>query len=117
MFVDKESSFYFFSSRRRHTRYWRDWSSGRVLFRSAPCLGMGEQEYRERVVDELVALLRGEGGEEHLRALVRERERLAAGLEFEAAARLRDLISGIERDRKSGVSGKSVDLGGRRNIH
>src|SRR3712207_5423025 len=28
--------FYFvFSSRRRHTRYWRDWSSGRVLFRSA----------------------------------------------------------------------------------
>src|SRR3712207_1934215 len=25
---------FFFSSRRRHTRYWRDWSSGRVLFRS-----------------------------------------------------------------------------------
>src|SRR3712207_7549035 len=23
-----------FSSRRRHTRYWRDWSSRRVLFRS-----------------------------------------------------------------------------------
>ena len=55
----------------------------------------------ERVVDEVVALLRGEGGEEHLRALVRERERLAAGLEFEAAARLRDLISGIERIRLS----------------
>jgi DNA polymerase III subunit epsilon len=69
--------------------------------RCAPCLGMGEQEYRREVVDELVALLRGEGGEEHLRALVRERERLAAGLEFEAAARLRDLISGIERIRLS----------------
>ena len=69
--------------------------------RCAPCMGMDEQEYRERVVDELVALLRGEGGEEHLRALVRERERLAAGLEFEAAARLRDLISGIERIRLS----------------
>jgi DNA polymerase-3 subunit epsilon len=69
--------------------------------RCAPCMGMGEQEYRERVVDELVALLRGEGGEEHLVALVRERERLAAGLEFEAAARLRDLISGIERIRLS----------------
>src|SRR3712207_8494048 len=26
--------FFFFSSRRRHTRYWRDWSSERVLFRS-----------------------------------------------------------------------------------
>jgi DNA polymerase III subunit epsilon len=69
--------------------------------RCAPCMGMDEQEYREQVVDELVALLRGEGGEEHLRALVRERERLAAGLEFEAAARLRDLISGIERIRLS----------------
>jgi DNA polymerase III subunit epsilon len=69
--------------------------------RCAPCMGMDEQEYRERVVDELVALLRGEGGEEYLRALVRERERLAAGLEFEAAARLRDLISGIERIRLS----------------
>src|SRR5215218_1181069 len=69
--------------------------------RCAPCLGMGEQEYRREVVDEVVALLRGEGGEEHLRALVSERERLAAGLEFEAAARLRDLISGIERIRLS----------------
>jgi len=62
---------------------------------------MGEQEYRREVVDEVVALLRGEGGEEHVRALIRERERLAAGLEFEAAARLRDLISGIERIRLS----------------
>jgi DNA polymerase III subunit epsilon len=69
--------------------------------RCAPCLGMDEQEYRERVTDQLVALLRGEGGEEHLRALVMERQRLAAGLEFEAAARLRDLISGIERIRFS----------------
>jgi len=69
--------------------------------RCAPCLGMGEREYREEVVDEVVALLRGEGGEEHVRALVRERERLAANLEFEAAARLRDLISGIERIRLS----------------
>ena len=29
--------------------------------RCAPCVGMGEREYRERVVDEVVALLRGEG--------------------------------------------------------
>src|SRR3712207_9567959 len=26
--------FFFFSSRRRHTRYWRDWEFRRVLFRS-----------------------------------------------------------------------------------
>ncbi|MDP9410458.1 MAG: DEDD exonuclease domain-containing protein [Actinomycetota bacterium] len=67
--------------------------------RCAPCVGMDEREYRSGVVDEIVALLRGEGGEQHLRALARERERLARGLEFEAAARLRDLISGIERVR------------------
>jgi DNA polymerase III subunit epsilon len=67
--------------------------------RCAPCIGVGEEEYRRLVIDEVVALLRGEGGEEHLAALVRERERLARELEFEAAARLRDLIAGIERIR------------------
>ena len=67
--------------------------------RCAPCAGMDEDDYRRRVIDEVVALLRGEGGEEHLTALIRERERLASGLEFEAAARLRDLIAGIERIR------------------
>ncbi len=67
--------------------------------RCAPCMGMSAQEYRHRVVDEVVALLRGEGGEEHLEALIRDRERLAGELEFEAAARLRDLIRGIERVR------------------
>jgi DNA polymerase III subunit epsilon len=67
--------------------------------RCAPCIGVGEEEYRRLVIDEVVALLRGEGGEEHLAALVKERERLAGELEFEAAARLRDLIAGIERIR------------------
>ena len=67
--------------------------------RCAPCAGMDADDYRTRVIDEVVALLRGEGGEEHLAALIRERERLAAELEFEAAARLRDLITGIERIR------------------
>ena len=67
--------------------------------RCAPCLGMGEEEYRRTVVDGIATLLRGEGGEEYLRALVAERRRLAGELEFEAAARLRDLISGIERTR------------------
>ena len=67
--------------------------------RCAPCGGMGEDDYRRLVVEEVVTLLRGEGGEEHLAALVKERERLAGALEFEAAARLRDLIAGIERIR------------------
>jgi DNA polymerase-3 subunit epsilon len=67
--------------------------------RCGPCLGMTPEEYRASVVDEIAALLRGEGGEEYLIALVAERDRLAGELEFEAAARLRDLISGIERVR------------------
>ena len=67
--------------------------------RCAPCLGMGEREYRTEVIGSLTALLRGEGGEEYLEALIGERKRLADELEFEAAARLRDLISGIERVR------------------
>jgi DNA polymerase-3 subunit epsilon len=67
--------------------------------RCAPCLGMGEEEYREEVIGSLTALLRGEGGEAYLEALIRERKRLASELEFEAAARLQNLISGIERIR------------------
>src|SRR4028118_2345017 len=56
------------------------------------------------------ALLRGGGGGEHRAALSRERERLAGALEFEAAARLRDLIAGIERVRlaRSVVSGEGA---------
>jgi DNA polymerase III subunit epsilon len=78
--------------------------------RCAPCLGMGPEEYRARVVDGISALLRGEGGEEHLEALVAERRRLAEALEFEAAARLRDLISGIERVRlaRAAISAEGV---------
>ncbi|MGH3088749.1 MAG: DEDD exonuclease domain-containing protein [Rubrobacteraceae bacterium] len=67
--------------------------------RCAPCIGMSEEAYRSEVVRGIAALLRGEGGEEHLAALVRERDRLAGEREFEAAARLRDLVSGIERIR------------------
>ncbi len=67
--------------------------------RCGPCLGLDEARYEEEVLDEVVALMRGEGGEKHLAALVQERERLSNELEFEAAGRLRDLISGIERIR------------------
>ncbi len=67
--------------------------------RCAPCMGMGEAEYRTEVIEELTALMRGEGGEEHLAALVQERDRMAGEQEFEAAARLRDLVAGIKRIR------------------
>ena len=85
-----------------------DAESGGVCFygqmgRCAPCSGMGEKEYCTEVIGGLMALLRGEGGKEHLEALVGERKRLADELEFEAAARLRDLIAGIERIRLTRV--------------
>ena len=67
--------------------------------RCAPCQGMSKEEYRVEVIGDLVDLLRGEGGEEHLEALVRVRDRLADELEFEAATRLRELIASIERVR------------------
>ena len=67
--------------------------------RCAPCMNMSQEEYRGAVMEPLVALMRGEGGEEHLKALIVERGKLAAALEFEGAARLRDLIAGIQRIR------------------
>jgi DNA polymerase-3 subunit epsilon len=84
--------------------------SGGVCFygqmgRCAPCSGVAEEEYHTEVIGGLIALLRGEGGEEHLEALIGERKRLADELEFEAAARLRDLLAGIERIRLTRVVG------------
>ncbi|MDX5892950.1 DEDD exonuclease domain-containing protein [Rubrobacter radiotolerans] len=80
------------------------------LGRCGPCNGMSPEEYEREVVGGISALLRGEGGEEHLAALVAERSRLARALEFEAAARLRDLIAGIERVRFTRTLVKSEGL-------
>src|SRR3712207_9438239 len=91
----------FVSSRRRHTRYWRDWSSDVC---SSDLVRPGLREGRLG------------GG----------RARLGRG---DAAGRLRDdpadggdaaraqPVDRDELDRKSVVSGKSVDVGGRRIIN
>src|SRR3712207_9457668 len=84
---------FFFASRRRHTRYWRDWSSDVcssdlrsaavvTSVRTQPCMGARE-----------------EPGQPTQRS-----RRLRA-------ARISDCCPA---DRKSVVEGKSVDLGGRR---
>src|SRR3712207_9312815 len=80
--------FFFFSSRRRHTRYWRDWSSDVCSsdLRLGPRVAGLEQEL---AVAET-----------------------AARAELEAVRGWRKRT----QDRKSGVEGKSVDLGGRRII-
>src|SRR3712207_7200728 len=82
----------FFSSRRRHTRYWRDWSSD-VLFRS------------EEVANKYPATLALEAA-------------FHAGKRYTRVFGNHDLIwkrtDTFQKsiDRKSVVSGKSVDLGG-----
>src|SRR3712207_7139813 len=95
--------FFFFSSRRRHTRYWRDWSSDvcssdLVLERALP--DAFEQGFG------LVAL-----GEEPARVGAGDLVDVYGGVYGSG-----EPFGGHEWDRKSVVLGKSVDLGGRRII-
>src|SRR3712207_9173050 len=81
------SVFFFFSSRRRHTRYWRDWSSdvcSSDLWRPGSRRGVDADAVR----DDAAA---------------------APGDDGRAAATARPVAG----DPKGAVSGKSVDLGGR----
>src|SRR3712207_8204885 len=88
----------FFSSRRRHTRYWRDWSSdvcSSDLRRKSPSLRR------------LVAASLGERRDDrHRSVVVTGVDGLLGGCE-----RVRDRVRSEERR-----VGKSVDLGGRRII-
>src|SRR3712207_7691871 len=49
------SGFFFFSSRRRHTRYWRDWSS------DVCSSDLRQRETRHRIVEATVELHRTRG--------------------------------------------------------
>src|SRR3712207_9521733 len=94
----------FFSSRRRHTRYWRDWSSdvcSSDLVKWAGIVRDVEQRYRESSSDSVRELL-----EEYMSTL-------PCGVCN--GSRLRPESLAVT-DRKSVVEGKSVDLGGRRII-
>ena len=62
---------------------------------SAPCIGrVSAQEYREQF-EAALDLLEGKGLREHLDALTREMTEAAEALEFERAARLRDVRENI----------------------
>src|SRR5437762_10929737 len=65
--------FFFFSSRRRHTRYIGDWSSRRVLFRSAGAVGRCVVDHEQLVRDRL-GVQRGQTVGEQVRALPRSEE-------------------------------------------
>src|SRR3712207_9177569 len=91
----------FYSSRRRHTRYWRDWSSDVC---SSDLSGTGPMPLEALARTPAVALF-----------VERAREARPA---FALAADNAAAVAGICRrlGRKSVVWGKSVDLGGRRII-
>src|SRR3712207_9089507 len=95
---------FFFSSRRRHTRYWRDWSSDvcSPIFTDPDTMPAAVAAAAERFGRLDVVLLNagmtaGQSG--------------VADLDPAGYRR----IMGV-KDRKSVVEGKSVDLGGRRII-
>src|SRR3712207_9359873 len=83
--------YFFFSSRRRHTRYWRDWSSDVC---SSDLATRGRR--RPRVAGSRPGAPAARAGQPPPRGTVGGAERCG--------------------DRKSVVEGKSVDLGGRRII-
>src|SRR3712207_9401081 len=91
---------FFFSSRRRHTRYWRDWSSDVCSSDlGAQCGGR---------------LLGGRLGAGDRRRPVRVRRGRPLAAVVPPSAATAVLAQG--RDRESVVEGKRVDLGGRRTI-
>lgn len=64
---------------------------------SAPCIGkITEEEYQERI-SEAVTLLEGKGKRERLSGLKADMEKAAEKLQFEQAARLRDIIGNLEK--------------------
>ncbi|MCH5284193.1 MAG: excinuclease ABC subunit UvrC [Akkermansiaceae bacterium] len=62
---------------------------------SAPCVGRISQEAYRACFDEALGLLEGHGVREHLDALTQEMQAAAEALEFEQAARLRDVRENI----------------------
>ena len=64
---------------------------------SAPCIGkISEQAYRDRVM-EAVNLLDGKGKRDRLQSLKDDMAKAAEKLQFEKAARLRDIIANLEK--------------------
>ena len=64
---------------------------------SAPCIGkISENEYQARV-DEAVSLLEGKGRRDRLQSLRDQMNQAAEKLQFEKAAKLRDIIANLEK--------------------
>src|SRR3712207_7143403 len=106
MWRNMNSYFFFFSSRRRHTRYWRDWSSD-----------VCSSDLRVTPVRSADLPVRRKSGAEGARI------GCCKGMGAHGRAELQSVGAGVvgpagapQPDRKSVGEGKSVDLGGRRII-
>src|SRR3712207_9234358 len=97
---------FFFSSRSRHTQYWRDWSSD-VCSADLPDDGP-PGTHRRAVGDRVHAAV-------PRLSLPRGPRQLAPAVRHPARVRP-DAAAAVRPDWKSVVQGKSVDLGGRRII-
>src|SRR3712207_6930948 len=96
----------FFASRRRHTRYWRDWSSDVC---SSDLLENGDELRAPVVVTAVHPKIAFE-------KLIDETELPADFVRDIRSWKTRSGVVKVNLDRKSVVKGKSVDLGGRRII-
>lgn len=64
---------------------------------SAPCIDKITQEAYQAKVKEAITLLEGKGKRDRLKSLHSDMEKAAEKLQFEKAARLRDIISNLEK--------------------
>ena len=81
----------------------------------APCVGLQSQAEYRAMIDEIIRVL--EGDTEGVRARIEERMRAAsAALDFEQAARLRDVLTGLDtlarHQRVHNTGGGSIDVVG-----
>src|SRR3712207_9305185 len=99
---------FFFSSRRRHTRYWRDWSSD---------VCSSDLNSTQIEGGETLSFPEGMGFPvDPTREIVTNIHYLNTRAEDQRIEVVYDFFTMSEADRKSVVQGKSVDLGGRRII-
>lgn len=64
---------------------------------SAPCIGKISEEEYQKCVEEAVALLEGKGRRDRLQSLRDQMTKAAEKLQFEKAAKLRDIIGNLEK--------------------
>src|SRR3712207_3244826 len=95
---------FFFSSRRRHTRYWRDWEFRRVLFRSNP---------DEHLLEGRRHLFAPEALEDYLRCFRNPQTRHAICEDYRAAATLDFDHDEADRQARRGIGCPVLALWGR----